>query len=263
MDLGIEKKVAVVTASSSGLGKASALGLATEGAHVVISGRDGERLQQAEALIRKEAKGDVLAVQMDVTSNEDIDMLVDKVIEQFGTVHILVNNAGGPPPGFFWETTDEQWQEAFELTLMSSIRLTRGFLPFMREQRWGRIINITSSTVKQPINELLLSNSLRLGVLGWAKTLANQLAAEGILVNNLCPGWTRTERVTRLTEARASSNDSSAEEEEAVIASGIPLGRLGTAEEFANLLVFMASERASNITGTTIQVDGGATAGFY
>ena len=263
MDMGLENKVAVVTASSSGLGKASALGLANEGARVVITGRDKQRLENARAMIAEESGKEVIAISMDVTSAEDIDSLVSQVIEQFGTIHVLVNNAGGPPPGYFWETSDDEWQSAFELTLMSSIRLTRAFLPYMREQGWGRVVNITSSTVKQPINELLLSNSLRLGVIGWAKTLANQLAPEGVLVNNVCPGWTLTERVTAITETRASNNNTSAEEEVAAIASGIPLGRLGTPEEFANMVVFMASERASNITGTTIQVDGGATAGFY
>ena len=263
MELGLENKVAVVTASSSGLGRACALGLAREGAKVVITGRDQARLDMARSVIEAETNAEVLAISMDVTVKEDIDKLVEEVVNQHGTIHVLVNNAGGPPPGFFWETPDEDWQAAFELTLMSSVRLTRGFLPYMRDQHWGRIINITSSTVKQPINELLLSNSLRLGVIGWAKTLANQLAAEGILVNNICPGWTKTERVTGLTQARAEMNNTTPEEEEAAIASGIPLGRLGTPEEFANLVVFMASERASNITGTTIQVDGGSTAGFY
>ncbi len=263
MDMGLNSKIAVVTASSSGLGKASAMGLAREGAKVVITGRDPERLENARAAIAADSGNDLVAISMDVTRAEDIDNLIKQVIEKFGTIHVLVNNAGGPPPGFFWETSDDEWQTAFELTLMSSIRLTRGFLPYMRDQKWGRIINITSSTVKQPINELLLSNSLRLGVIGWAKTLANQLAPEGVLVNNVCPGWTKTERVTGLTQVRAASNGTTADDEEAAIASGIPLGRLGTPEEFANMVVFMASERASNITGTTIQVDGGATAGFY
>ena len=263
MDMGLQDKIAVVTASSSGLGMATAMGLAREGAKVVITGRDEERLEKARAAIAAETGNDLVAISMDVTRADDIDSLIKQVMDKFGTIHVLVNNAGGPPPGFFWETTDEEWQKAFELTLMSSIRLTRGFLPCMRDQKWGRIINITSSTVKQPINELLLSNSLRLGVIGWAKTLANQLAPEGVLVNNVCPGWTKTERVTGITEARAANNGTTAGEEEAAIASGIPLGRLGTPEEFANMVVFMASERASNITGTTIQVDGGATAGFY
>lgn len=262
MDLGIENKTALVAASSAGLGRATALGLAREGARVAICGRDTERLAEAETAIRDETGTEVLAVCMDLSIAEDIDRFVREVLERFGAVDILVNNAGGPPPGLFWETDDQEWQKAFELTLMSSLRLTRAVLPIMRQQKWGRIINITSTTVKQPINELLLSNSLRLGVVGWAKTLSNQLAKEGILINNVCPGWNLTERVTRLTEARAANNSTSAAAEQAAIAADIPMGRLGTPEEFANLVVFLASERASYITGTTIQVDGGSVAGY-
>ena len=205
---------------------------------------------------------EVMSFMMDVTKVDEINNLLESVIEQFATVHVLINNAGGPPPGVFWETDDEEWQKAYELTVMSSVRMTRGVLPYMRKQQWGRIVNITSSTVKQPIDQLLLSNSLRLAVVGWAKTLSNQLASEGILINNVCPGWTLTDRVTQLTEARAKANQSSADEELQAIADNIPMRRLGTPEEFANLVAFLGSERASYITGTSIQIDGGSTAGF-
>jgi len=262
MDLGLKDKVVVVAASSAGLGKASAMAFAQEGGKLVITGRNNERLQKAKDEIAMASGSEVMAVQMDVTNAKDIEKLVASAIEKFGTIHVLVNNAGGPPPGFFWETEDEDWQKAYELTVMSSVRMTRTVLPYMRKQQWGRIVNITSNTVKQPIDQLLLSNSLRLAVIGWAKTLSNQVANEGILINNACPGWTVTERVTELMEARAKINQSSAKEEIEAIAKTIPMGRLGTPEEFADLVVFLGSERASYITGTSIQIDGGTTAGF-
>lgn len=262
MDLGLKDKVVIVAASSAGLGKATAMAFAKEGAKVVITGRDAERLKQAKEEITGVSTSEVMSVQMDVTRADEINRLVDTVIEHFATVHVLVNNAGGPPPGYFWETDDEEWNKAYELTVMSSVRMTRAVLPYMRKQQWGRIINITSNTVKQPIDQLLLSNSLRLAVVGWAKTLSNQVASEGILINNVCPGWTSTERVTQLTEARAEASQTSAEEEVEAIASNIPMKRLGTPEEFANLVAFLGSERASYITGTSIQIDGGSTAGF-
>jgi len=262
MDLGLQDKVVIVAASSAGLGKATALAFANEGAKVIITGRNADRLQIARDEIARVSARDVLSVQMDVRDAEDISKLVATVVAQLGTVHVLVNNAGGPPPGTFEETEDEEWEKAYELTLMSSIRMTRVVLPYMRKQQWGRIINITSSTVKQPIAQLLLSNSLRLAVVGWAKTLSNQIAREGILINNICPGWTRTERVTQLVQARAEANQSSEEEEIAAIASTIPMGRLGSPAEFAAMVAFLGSERASYITGTAIQVDGGATAGY-
>jgi 3-oxoacyl-[acyl-carrier protein] reductase len=262
MDLGLKGKVVIVLASSAGLGKSTALGFVEEGAKVIITGRDAERLAKAKQEIVNKTRSDVDTYQMDVTKAEDIDKLVSYVVEKYGTVHVLVNNAGGPPPGVFWETDDDAWNKAYELTLMSSVRTSRAVLPFMRKQKWGRIINITSSTVKQPIDQLLLSNSLRLSVVGWAKTLSNQIANEGILINNVCPGWTTTERVEQLTEARAKNNQTSADQELEAIASTIPMGRLGTPEEFANLVVFLGSERASYITGVSIQIDGGSTAGF-
>ncbi|MFQ5769799.1 MAG: SDR family oxidoreductase [bacterium] len=263
MDLGIAGKVALVAASSQGLGKAVAFGLANEGAKVVICARGKENLDKTKEEIQTKTHAQILAIQADLTNYDNIKQLVAKTIDQFGTIHILVNNAGGPPTGFFGEMNDDNWQKGVELTLMSSVRLTREALPCMRKQKWGRIINITSVSVKQPINELLLSNSLRLAVLGWAKTLANQTAQEGILINNVCPGWTRTDRVFELVHSRANSEGKSPQEIDRAITSGIPMGRMGKPEELANLVVFLASERASYITGTTIQVDGGAVKGIF
>ncbi len=263
MELGIDGKVALVAASSRGLGKAVAAGFAREGAKVVICARSAETLERAAEEIRRETAATVLAVPTDLTDPEQIAALVARVEGEFGTVHILVNNAGGPPAGYFQDLDDEKWRQAVELTLMSSVRLTRAVLPFMKKQKWGRIINITSVSVKQPIDELLLSNSLRLAVVGWAKTLANQVAAEGILVNNVCPGWTRTDRVVELFTARAKREGTSAKQIESRITSTIPMGRLGRPEELANLVVFLGSECASYLTGTSIQVDGGAVKGIY
>ncbi len=263
MNLEISGKVALVAASSQGLGKAVAMGFAREGVNVVICARNKEKLEAVKKEIESQTKSEILAVQTDLTRQDDIKNLVAESTKKFNSVDILVNNAGGPPAGFFSDMTDENWQKGVDLTLMSSVRLTREVLPFMKKKKWGRIINITSVSVKQPINELLLSNSLRLSILGWAKTLANQVAAEGILINNVCPGWTRTDRVVEIFEARANNQGTSPEKVEAGITRGIPMGRLGRPEELANLVVFLGSEMASYITGVSVQVDGGSVQGLY
>lgn len=262
MDLGISGKTALVAASSRGLGRAAAQLLAGEGARVVLCARNDGELQAAADAIRNETGAEVLAVAADVSVAEDIRRVVQRAREAFGGVDILVNNAGGPPPGYFEDMTDEDWRQAHELTLMSTVRFTRAVLPHMREQRFGRIINITSVSVKQPIDQLLLSNSLRLGVIGWAKTLSNQVAADGVTINNVCPGWTRTERVTGLLAARSKNEGISQAEAEQTITDTVPMGRLGEPEELASLIVYLASSRAAYMTGTTIQVDGGLTAGY-
>jgi len=184
------------------------------------------------------------------------------VTKEFGGIDILVNNAGGPPPGLFEDLDDEDWDKAVELTLMSVIRATRLVLPHMRAQQWGRIINISSSGVKQPVPGLTLSNSIRMAVLGWAKTLANQVASDNILVNTVCPGFTQTDRVTQILEQQSAASGKSTEEIAAAIASQIPMQRIGQPKEIANLAVFLGSDAASYITGTSIQVDGGSVQGF-
>lgn len=258
MDLGLHGKTALVAASSKGLGKAVAIRLAAEGARVLICARDTNRVQAAVADIAAIAAGEApIGFTVDLTSADSIDALAEQLDEQSLGADILVNNAGGPPPGPVEAIDDAQWHKAFDLTLMSAVRLTGKVLPHMRSSGWGRIVNITSYSVKQPMQNMVLSNSLRLGVVGWAKTLANEVAVDGVLVNNLCPGWTATERVGEIVAARADQAGGTAADIEAGIVSSIPLGRMARPEEFADVVAFLASERASYITGATIPVDGG------
>jgi len=261
--MGLQDKVALVAASSKGLGRAIAYGLAKEGARVAICARGEEALAQTAAEIEGATGSPVLAMVADLTNKENVENLVARVVEEFGGLDILVANAGGPPPGLFVDLSDEKWEEAFHLTLMSAVRLCREVIPHMRRQGGGRIITMTSISVKQPVENLMLSNSLRLAVIGLTKTLANELSRDNILVNSVCPGWTRTERVEELLRDRAQRQGTSVEEEFAKIEKEIPLGRMGKPEEVANLVVFLASEKASNITGTAIQVDGGYVKGVF
>ena len=257
MDLGLKNKVALVAAGSRGLGRAVAEELAAEGASLVLCARDARTLDETAAAIAKSSNAHVLAVPADVTVTEDIKRVVETGIERFGRIDILVTNAGGPPAGRFDQLTQEQWEEAVRLTLFSAIKLTRQVLPGMKERRWGRILNITSIAVKQPVENLLLSNSLRAGLTGFARTLANEVAAEGITVNNILPGYTRTERLDELAQMMAEKQGISADEFRGKWEKEIPMGRLGEPREFAALATFLVSERASYITGTSIQVDGG------
>ena len=257
MDLGLKDKVALVAASSQGLGRAVAEELAAEGASLVLCARDAETLAQTAAAIADATGAHVLAVPADVTVVDDIKRVVEGGIERFGRIDILVTNAGGPPAGTFAQLTREQWEEAVRLTLFSAIEFARQVLPGMKQRRWGRILNITSIAVKQPVENLMLSNSLRAGLTGFARTLANEVAAEGITVNNILPGYTRTERLEELAQMMAEKQGISAKEFNARWEKEIPMGRLGEPREFAAVAAFLVSERASYITGTSIQVDGG------
>src|SRR5438067_7917862 len=241
MDLGLRGKVALVTAASKGMGKACALELAREGAKVAMCARTESDLKTAADEVRAATKADVLAIPADVTKKEDVQGLAQRVSSQWGGVDILVANAGGPARGFFEEMSDEQWQQAFELSLLSVVRLVRGVLPGMQAKKWGRILTIQSVSVKQPLEDLLLSNAVRPGVAGMMKTLALQLGKENILVNTLCPGRILTDRLLGGLKASGLSK----EEYLARQSKDIPLGRPGTVEEFANVAVFLASERAS------------------
>jgi 3-oxoacyl-[acyl-carrier protein] reductase len=259
MDLGIQGKTALVAAASDGLGKAVAIRLAAEGANIVICARNPERIEAA----LQEIKGvnsdiDVNGFVTDLGSAEDIKKLGDQLSEKQLGIDILVNNAGGPPPGFCDDIEDRQWQQAFDLTMMSAVRLSRLVLAHMRTRQWGRIINITSYSVKQPMPQMVLSNSIRMSVVGWAKTLSNEVACEGITVNNVCPGWTRTGRVDQLLKARALEARVMPEEIEQSLIAAIPSKRIGEVNELADVVAFLASARASYVTGTTLPVDGGA-----
>ena len=257
MELGLTNKIAVVGASSKGLGKAIALGLAYEGARVTICARDNEVLEQTADEIREKTETDVLAVPTDVSQPNQVENLINRTISHFGGIDILVNNAGGPRAGRFDDLSAEDYQNAVNLNLMSTINLSKAVVPWMRKQGGGRIINLTSVSVKQPVDGLMLSNMARTGVIGFAKTLATELAPDKILVNNVCPGIIFTDRIKQLASVRAEESGITYDQALENMTANIPLGRIGDPEEFANLVVFLASEKSSYITGTTIQVDGG------
>jgi 3-oxoacyl-[acyl-carrier protein] reductase len=257
MNLGLDGKVALVAAASRGLGKAVALQLALEGAEVAICARRSGPLEQAAAAIREATARDVLAVSADVSVPEDVERLVGAVLERFGRLDVLVINAGGPPPGQFLDLAPPDWQAAVQLTLMSAVRLCYAVVPVMRAAGEGSIVAITSISVKQPLPNLILSNSVRLAVVGLIKTLADELAPAGIRVNSVCPGWTRTERVEQLLQDRADRNGTTLDEEAAQVARAIPLGRMGAPEELARAVAFLASPAAAYITGVSLLVDGG------
>lgn len=262
MDLGLKGKVALVAGASQGMGRATAALFAREGAKVGICARGETALNEAAQRIRNETGGEVLAMIADMTKAQDIERFVSRTAEHFGRLDIIVNNAGGPPPGDFMKFTDEDWQNAFNLSFMSTMRMTREAVPHMRKVGGGRVINITSYSVKEPIAGLVLSNAVRSSVIGMAKTLSRELGRDNILINNVCPGRIDTERARKLNQARAERLKKTAEEINREMAGEVPLGRYGTADETADLIVFLASERASYITGTTIQIDGGLVRGI-
>jgi len=257
MDLGLKGRVALVAAASKGLGRAIAHELAAEGASVAMCARGKEALESARAEIADSTGADVIAVAGDVSRPGDVDRIVRETIERLGRIDILVTNAGGPPSGKFESLTPEMWQQAVDLTLMSVINLAGAVVPGMKERKWGRVINVTSIAVKQPVDGLMLSNSLRSAVTGFARTLANEVAPLGITVNNILPGYTRTERVEQLSDAAAKREGITREAAVGKWEAEIPMRRLGEPREFAALAAFLASERASYITGTSISVDGG------
>jgi 3-oxoacyl-[acyl-carrier protein] reductase len=258
MDLELKDKVVLVTAASKGLGKAAAMEFAREGAKVAICSRS-DILDNAAAEIRKETGAELFALRADVTKQEEIDHLVSSTLEKFGQIDILIVNAGGPKPGGFLDLNAEDWEAAFNLTLMSAVRLCYAVVPTMLERRAGSIVTAQSYSVKQPIDNLILSNSLRMGVIGLMKSLANELGPKGIRVNSINPTWTWTDRVEQLMTDRASRSGKSIEEESGIIASNIPLGRMGTANEFGKAIAWLASPAASYIHGHAMMFDGGAT----
>jgi 3-oxoacyl-[acyl-carrier protein] reductase len=263
MDLGLKDRVALVAASSQGLGKAVALGLAREGAKLALCARNASTHDATAAEIYDQTGVEVFTGVVDVTDPHNVHRFVADTAAHFGRLDICVANAGGPPSKSFAETTVEDWQAAANLNLLSTVYFAREALPLMHQRRWGRFIAITSISVKQPIDGLILSNSIRAGVSGLVKTLANEYGGCNVLVNSVCPGYTATARLLELSERLAQRDGVSRHEIEERWARQAPLGRIGQPEEFANVVVFLASERASYVTGTAIQVDGGMYKGLY
>jgi len=265
MDLGLRGRTAIVAASSRGLGKAVARALAQEGANVVMFSRDAAAIAEAADEVRQAGDGAARVVGLagNATAQADLERVVGTTTEQFGGVDIVYNNAGGPKPGTFDSLGDQDWQDAFDLSLMSAIRLTRLCLPSMKSRRWGRVITGTSYSVKQPLPTLMLSNSLRSATTAWSKTLADQVAAHGITVNTVAPGRIDTERIRQIDADMAERTGRPLEDVEREARQAVPMGRYGDPAEFGAVVAFLASDAASYVTGVTLLVDGGVFRGTY
>lgn len=257
MDFGLKGRVAVVAGSSQGLGRAIADALAAEGVDLVINSRSQEKLDAVKAEIVAATGARVEAVACDLTRPEGAEKLISDARAAFGRVDILVTNTGGPPPGMFEDHSAEVWREAIAQNFESVVNLVRAALPGMKERRWGRIVNVTSISVKQPVAGLVLSNAIRAGVTGFAKTISNEAAPFNVTVNNVLPGYTRTERLVHLAEAIAERDGKTIDEAYEGWAAEIPMGRLGEPAELGAVAAFLCSEQASYVTGQSIAVDGG------
>jgi len=261
MDLGLKGRVAVVAGSTKGIGRATAEGLAAEGAKVVVNGRDPQGCARVAAEIAAKAGAQVVGVAADVATAEGAEALIHRAHAAFGGVDVLVTNAGGPRPGGFDELADADYLEGFHLNFLSTVRMIRAALPHMRAQRWGRIINLQSTAIKEPVPLVTLTNSIRPGVTGLAKDLAGHLGPEQITVNTILSGPVMTDRLRTTTAARAAKAGISEDEQWKRYLELVPLGRFGKPEDVAAMIVFLASEAAGWITGTVIQVDGGRIRG--
>ncbi|MBN1311190.1 MAG: SDR family oxidoreductase [Anaerolineae bacterium] len=263
MNLQLDQRIALITGASQGLGYATALQLSREGALVAICSREQAHVSAAADAIHGETRRPVLGVAADVSNPADIERLVERVVEEYGGLDILVTNSGGPPSTSFEETTDEMWQQSIDLLLMSVVRLVRATLSHLRQSDVPCVLTVTSLAVKQPIPNLILSNSVRMAVVGMTKTLALELGEEGIRFNSILPGWTVTERVHDLMEARAQRNGTTIEEEIGKQAAAGPFGRMATPKEFANVATFLCSPLASYLNGLMLSVDGGSYKGTF
>ncbi|MBI9037905.1 MAG: SDR family oxidoreductase [Bacteroidales bacterium] len=263
MDLKIKNKVALITASSSGLGKAVALRLSKEGAKVMICSRSEKNILKAKTEIEAKTQGIVRAFITDVTDDNQVSEMINIIVNEFGGIDILICNAGGPPSGRAIDFKVNDYRKAVELNLISTINLSYKVLDFMKKQKWGRIINITSVSAKQPIENLILSNTARAGVLGFAKSLSSQVASYGITVNSVCPGFTKTQRVENIAKAFVESGQGTQEDFYNNLEATVPMKRIGTTDEFAQTVGFLASEGAGYITGVALQIDGGWVKGLF
>ena len=263
MDLGLNQKVAIVCAASKGLGRACAMALAHEGANVVICARNKQALTETAATIRAESGSRILPIVCDLTREEDIEQLVEKGVEEFGTVDILVTNVGHPQMGAFSDLTDMDWQGGYEGVLLPVIRLCRLVIPHMQQANWGRIVHITSIAVREPGTPYLISSVFRAGVAALSKSLANELGHAGILVNTVCPGPFRTPLGQELIRRAAAAQNRTHAEIESETAQASVIGRIGEAEELAALVALLCSKQAGNITGQVMTVDGGAARGLF
>lgn len=262
MDLGLKNRIALVAASSQGIGRATAEAFAAEGCRVAMCARNPQTLQAAAEKIRKQYNAEVLAQAFDVTDAAAVKSFVAAVADKFGSVDICVTNAGGPPAKGFLAATVEEWQRALELNFLSTVYFAREVIPHMQRKHWGRILTITSITTKQPVADLVLSNAVRAAVVGLVKSLANEFGKDGILVNNVGPGFTATDRLKELAKVRASTSGKTEQQIFEGWATDAPLQRLGEPREVAETIVWLASERASYITGQTVLVDGGLYKGL-
>jgi 3-oxoacyl-[acyl-carrier protein] reductase len=257
MDLGLKDKRALVTGSSRGLGYATALALAKEGCKIAINGRDGAKIKAVAEKINKETGAQVIGLVGDVGLADVPERLIQQAAEALGGLDILITNAGGPPPGSIDSLDDAAWQKGVDLGLMLHVRLIKAALPHLRKSNAASVLTVTSMSVKQPIANLLLSNSVRMATIGLTKSLALELGGENIRFNSILPGWTETERVTELMSSRAAANKSTVEDEIKKQSEQSPLGRLGQPEEFAKVAAFLVSPAASYVTGVMLNVDGG------
>ncbi len=262
METGLRNRVAIVAASSQGIGLATAEAFAAEGARVAMCARHPETLKAAAEKIRQQHNAEVFAEPFDVTDSDAVHRFDESVVSRFGSADVCVTNAGGPPAKGFLATTAQDWREAVDQNLMSTIYFAREVIPHMQKKRWGRIITITSITTKQPVPDLILSNAVRAAVVGLMKSLANEFGKDGILVNNVGPGFTATDRLKELAKARSSASGKSEKEIFDGWAVDSPLKRIGEPREVAETILWLASERASFITGQTILADGGAYKGL-
>ncbi len=262
METGLKRRAVIVAASSQGIARAAAAGFAAEGARVAMCARNQQAIEAAAGEIKDRYGADVFSQALDVTDAEAVRLFVQQVAHRFGGVDVCVTNAGGPPAKGFLATTYEEWRRAIELNLMSTIYFAREVIPYMQRNRWGRIIAITSVAVRQPVQDLVYSNAVRAGVVGLVKSLSNEFGKDGILVNNVAPGYTLTDRLKELAGVRALAAGITPEDVFERWAQDTAVRRLARPEEVADAIVWLASERASYITGQTILVDGGTYKGI-